>query len=62
MGANMRKGKKPGSGLCSYCGRKHPRGKNAKRKARSKGWVRCSQVASQRKLKKSEKGDGRWES
>jgi len=47
-----RKKKEKKTRECSYCGRIHPRGKNAKRKAREQGWEGCSSA----KIKK-EKGD-----
>ena len=40
---------KPGSGICSYCGRKHPKGKKQKEKSRIGKWESCSSVAARRK-------------
>ena len=40
---------RPKSGICTWCGRRHPRGKRAKALARSKGWLGCRAYAIQKK-------------
>lgn len=39
---------KTGSGECTFCGRRHPKGKKQKERAMAKGWVPCKTVAIRR--------------